>query len=84
MNICKFILEVGERVKCLRVNQGYSQDEFSTLVGWDKSYLCRVECGKQNLTLENIAKVCSALKITPKDFFMPIDYQIEGRENNNA
>ena len=78
MNYEEFLSKIGERLRTLRINQGLSLDQFSALTGWDKSYISRVECGKQNLTSENISKAISALHISPKIFFSTMDDVIEG------
>lgn len=65
---------VGYRIKELRINKmNLTQDEFSQKLGWDRTYLSRVESGKQNLTIESLEKVCDVLDITLKDFFAYMD-----------
>lgn len=62
--------KIGDRVKQLRISKKYmNQEEFSKLIGWDKTYLCRVELGKQNITIENLIVICNGLGITLSDFF---------------
>jgi DNA-cytosine methyltransferase len=77
---------VGTRVKELRTNRGLTQEDFAKVVGWDKTYLCRVESGKQNITIENITLLCSALKINLKDFFGPVDSEtaLSAEAQNNG
>lgn len=50
---------IGYRIKELRINKmNLTQDEFSKLLNWDRTYLSRVESGKQNMTVESLEKVC--------------------------
>jgi len=62
--------EIGNRVKELRLSKKcMNQEEFANIIGWDKTYLCRVESGKQNITIDNIVAICKGLGITLSDFF---------------
>ncbi len=50
-----------------------TQDELARLLGWDRTFLSRVESGKQNLTIESLEKVCRVLNVSLKDFFIYMD-----------
>lgn len=60
---------VGKRVKELRNNLGISQEELADLAGLDRTYITSVECGRRNISIVNIQKLATALKITLKEFF---------------
>ena len=61
---------VGDRVKKLRTqNTSFSQEEFAKVVGLDRTYMSRVESGKQNVTIETLIRICDGLGISLKDFF---------------
>lgn len=61
---------IGNRIKFIRLNvTNCSQEEFASIVGLDRTYLSRVEAGKQNLTVENLIKICNGLNVSLKDFF---------------
>ena len=69
-------VQVGERIKELRIQKRcLGQEAFAKELGWDKSYLCRVESGKQNITLETLAQICNALGVTVEDFFSSLPKQ---------
>lgn len=55
-----------------------SQDELACRIGWDRSFLSRVESGKQNITIENLNTICTGLNMSLKDFFrrLTISYQM--------
>lgn len=71
---------VGYRIKELRINNtNLNQEEFAKLLHWDRTYLSRVESGKQNLTLDSLEHICNILNVSLKDFFMYMDEEhIEG------
>ena len=60
---------VGKRVKELRNMLGISQEELADLVDLDRTYITSVECGRRNISIVNIEKLATALKVTLKDFF---------------
>lgn len=62
--------DIGYRIKFIRINKtNYSQEDFAKFLNLDKTYICRVENGKQNLTIENLIKICDGLNVTLSDFF---------------
>lgn len=74
---------IGQRVRELRISKtSLSQEDFASLIGLDRTYLSRVESGKQNLTLESISIICSGLHISLSEFFGPFkDIESNGNEN---
>lgn len=68
---------VGKRVRDLRVTKtDMSQEEFSKRINLDRTYLSRVESGKQNITIDNLNNICNGLGISLKEFFEPFNYEI--------
>lgn len=62
--------KIGQRIKEIRMfDLKISQDELASKIGWDRTFLSRVESGKQNLTIENLNILCNALNLTLSDFF---------------
>ena len=65
---------IGKRIRDLRVTKAnMSQEEFSKKINLDRTYLSRVESGKQNITIDNLNSICNGLDISLKDFFEPFD-----------
>lgn len=62
---------IGNRIRFLRINKSnLSQEEFALLIGVDRTYLSRVESGKQNLTVEMLIKICEiGFNINLTEFF---------------
>lgn len=68
---------VGKRVRDLRVTKtDMSQEEFSKRINLDRTYLSRVESGKQNITIDNLNNICNGLGISLKEFFEPFNNEI--------
>lgn len=60
---------IGNRIKQLRKKQGLSQEKLARKISLDRTYLSRVEAGKQNITILLLEIICKGLDISFKDFF---------------
>lgn len=63
------LVSIGKRVKSLRTERSLSQDELSRTINLDRTYLSRVEAGKQNMTVETLFRICDGLGVTISEFF---------------
>lgn len=59
----------GSRVRELRKQKGWSQEEFASECGLDRTYISGLEKGRRNVSLKNIDKICKCFNISKKDFF---------------
>lgn len=65
---------VGYRIKELRINNlNMTQEAFAKLLNCDRTYLSRIESGKQNITLDSLEHICNLLNVSLKEFFMYMD-----------
>ena len=70
--------EIGAKIRYFRINKlNISQEDFSKRIGLDRTYVCKVESGQKNLTLETLNKFCDGLGITLKDL---INFEIPNGE----
>lgn len=60
----KILENFGERVRNLRGEAGWSQEEFAAECGLDRTYMGGIERGERNLALRNIEKIAEALELT--------------------
>ena len=56
---------VGKTVRKLREKVGISQEALAEDAGIHRTYMGRVERGRQNISLLNLIKVAKALKVHP-------------------
>lgn len=69
---------IGLRIKELRLTKtNLSQNDFAKRIGVDRTYLSRIESGKQNITLDTIVTICSYLGVSLSDFFEPFKDKME-------
>ena len=59
----------GARLRQLRDERGYSQEELAERAGLHRNYVGGVERGERNVALENIVKLSKALSVKPSELF---------------
>jgi transcriptional regulator with XRE-family HTH domain len=62
-------LKIGQRIKVLREHTNMSQKDLAYAADLDRSYIASIENGQRNVSIVNIEKIATALKVTLKDFF---------------
>ena len=60
---------VGQRIRELRNELGISQEALANKAEIDRTYVTDVENGRRNISIENLAKLITALETQFKDFF---------------
>ncbi len=61
--------QVGLRIKEIRLAKHLSQEECSFNVEIDRTYWSSVECGKRNISIINLYKICGFFGMSLKEFF---------------
>jgi transcriptional regulator with XRE-family HTH domain len=65
---------MGMRIRELRMEKGWSQQELAYRIGMEKSNLSVIETGKSNPQLLTLAKIATALEIQPYHLIhFPVD-----------
>lgn len=59
----------GKRIRELRLEKGWSQEQFADEVGVHRTYIGAVERGEQNIALDNIERVAKRLGISIEELF---------------
>ena len=65
--------QLGMRIRYLREKRGYSQLDFAVEAGINRNYLCDLEAGRRNPTLDILDKIAQALGITLEELFKGIE-----------
>ena len=63
----------GELVRRLRLEKGYSQEDFSFRVGLHQTYVSSVERGERNVTIGTADRIAGALGTTLAGFFAELE-----------
>lgn len=61
--------QIGQLLKDLRDERGWSLREFGLIVGMNKTYLGDIELGKRNPTMNSLEKIVAGYGLTVKEFF---------------
>lgn len=64
---------LGERVRKLRKERGWSQEDLAAASKLHWTYIGQVERGERNLTLQSIQSIARALKIKIAELFVGLD-----------
>lgn len=57
----------GDRVRKIRLEQNFSQEDLGARAKLHRTYIGMIERGEKNITLLNIEKIAKALDIHPAD-----------------
>ncbi len=57
-------IKFGQRVRELRLSEGYSQEKLAELSDLDRTYIPGIESGKRNVSIVVVAKIAKAFQIS--------------------
>jgi len=63
--------DLGGRLRALRLERGMTQDELARTIGTHFTSISAVERGVRGLSVQQIVKLATALKVSPDDFLHP-------------
>lgn len=59
----------GARIRAIRLEKGFSQEEFAEECGLHRTYIGGVERGERNISLDNVFKIATALSVQITELF---------------
>lgn len=62
-------VQIGQLLKDLRDERGWSLREFGLIVGMNKTYLGDIVLGKRNPTINSLEKIVAGYGLTVREFF---------------
>ena len=68
----QYLLKIGDNMRAVRKQMGYSQEEFTDIAGFSRSYYTEIETGKRNISILNLIKIMEALKVEPNEIIGPV------------
>jgi transcriptional regulator with XRE-family HTH domain len=63
----------GRRVRELRLERKWTQDEFADISGFHRAYVGTVERGETNVTLKNLQILAKALRVKMAELLKGLD-----------
>lgn len=61
---------IAEKVKLLRTKKGLTREALSLELGFDNSYISKLEKAKINITIDRLEIIAKFFSINIKDFFI--------------
>lgn len=68
----KFLQQLGERIRAIRIDRGLSQEELAFKADLDRTYIGSVERGERNISVLNLDRIMRALGSVVPDAFKPV------------
>jgi transcriptional regulator with XRE-family HTH domain len=68
---------LGQRIRELRTEQGYSQEAFADKCGVHRTFMGTIERGESNLSFQNIFKVATNLGVSLSTLFQDLEERVE-------
>ena len=62
-------MNVGEKIRFFRTQKNITVNKLATQAGISQSFLRDIELGNKRASVDTLAYICDALKISLKDFF---------------
>lgn len=63
MNHEAYLIALGEKIKSLRKDLGFSQEQFAEQLGVNRGTVIRIESGTQNSTIQMLLSISEVLRI---------------------
>lgn len=57
----------GQRLRATRLEKGISQDELALISNLSRSYVCKLDRGKGNISLKVLYQLAEALEVQPQE-----------------
>lgn len=73
----KAVMQLGMRIRYLRNLRKWSQEDLALEANVNKNYLCDLENGRRNPSLEILERIADALGISLSELFLGVE-TIEG------
>lgn len=72
---------LGQRIRELRTEQGYSQEGFADKCGVHRTFMGTVERGESNLSFQNIVRVTATLGVSLSTLFRDLETKAQTLES---
>jgi transcriptional regulator with XRE-family HTH domain len=69
----ELIKSLGHRIRELRVQRGWSQEEFADVCGVHRTYMGHLERGEKNVSFSSLVRVAAALSLPISELFTDLE-----------
>ncbi|MFA5959077.1 MAG: helix-turn-helix transcriptional regulator [Tatlockia sp.] len=67
------LIKLGQRIRELRLERGFSQESFAHEVNLDRTYMGGIERGERNIAAINLIRIAKCLNIEVGELFPSIN-----------
>ncbi len=68
------LIAIGQTIRVLRADLGFSQESLAHDAGIDRSYMGGIERGEHNLTLMSLIRICGCLRVSASELLRRAGY----------
>jgi transcriptional regulator with XRE-family HTH domain len=69
----RLLKALGQRIRELRTERGYSQEAFADECGVHRTFMGTVERGESNLSFQNIVRMATHLEVPVSSLFLDLE-----------
>jgi transcriptional regulator with XRE-family HTH domain len=66
------LIKIGKKIREMRKQKGYSQEDFAAAAELGRTYYGRVERGEQNISIQNLIQIALTLKVEINELIPPL------------
>jgi transcriptional regulator with XRE-family HTH domain len=77
-------IQIGSKIRRLRENKGFSQEEMAEKLKISRSAYSRIESGETNSWVNHIEKLSKELDIKPEELFIGADSLIQNNQDTDS
>jgi transcriptional regulator with XRE-family HTH domain len=82
--VSNLLQRLGQRIRELRSQKGWSQEEFAEVCGVHRTYIGHLERGEKNVSFGSIVRVATALNVTLSELFARVESEDASRATQTA
>ena len=71
---------LGQRVKALRTERGYSQEQLAAHSGLDQTHIAHIEHGRRNATIITVERIAIGLDVSVAELFNTPEFRLPGQQ----
>lgn len=72
---------LGQALRKLRTERGWSQSELALRVPMDRNYLSLIELGRSSPSVQMLFRLCAALDVTLIEVFTDVERRVEAQKD---
>jgi transcriptional regulator with XRE-family HTH domain len=69
----ELLRRIGDTIRRLRAERGYSQESFAWATGLHRTYMGGIERGERNVGVVNLARIAEELDMSLSEFFAEVE-----------